>query len=192
MGARGPSKKSPALKELDNPSKREFGGLGDLTVLTELPSAPERLGDDGKAIWQKAGQRLVALKMLSDADLAAFELYCASWDEYITATNDIAKNGYSGWTEKGYEYVRPSVARRAAAEKSLKDWGRKFGLTPQDRPNVELPVRAEVKESDDPFEDDLPQKPTAEPPAPEQKPKSRSTPRKPAAKASKSRSKPKK
>lgn len=161
MGKRGPKPKSAAAKKLDNPSKRPIVEAGAFACLDRLPDPPARLGEDAKKLWKAIGQRLVEQQMLGSTDLVALEVYCAAWQDYLDADQDIREQGYTAFTDKGYEYQRPAVNRRAIAMKHLKEWGSRFGFSPLDRTGVELPIRNEAPAGLDPLADSLPAKPTA-------------------------------
>lgn len=161
MGKRGPKPTSAAAKKLDNPGKRPIAEPGAFACLDCLPAPPARLGDDAKQLWKAMGQRLVEQQMLAPTDLVGLEVYCAAWQDYLDADEDIRTQGYTAFTDKGYEYQRPAVNRRAIAMKHLKEWGSRFGFSPLDRTGVELPIRNEIPQGLDPLSDALPAKPNA-------------------------------
>lgn len=165
MGRRGPKPKTAEARELDDASHRPAKTPGSIRYLERVPSSPQDLGEYGEILWKQVCGALLERQMLSAVDLIGIEIYCRAYQDWREADDDIAEKGYAGFTDKGYEYPRPSVKRRSEAAKTLREWSSRFGLTPLDRAGVELPIRNETPPSSDPLADSLPSKPKA-PPAP--------------------------
>ncbi|HAN97011.1 MAG TPA: phage terminase small subunit P27 family [Planctomycetaceae bacterium] len=163
MGKRGPKPKSAAAKQLDNPGKRPIPEAGTLNALSSIPTPPDRMGDHAKGLWRLICEQLIGQQMLSATDLVGLEIYCDAYQDYREAELDIRESGYTAFTDKGYEYQRPAVARRANAAKLIRDWSSRFGFSPLDRAGVELPIRNETPPGNDPLADSLPAKPSAPP-----------------------------
>lgn len=89
------------------------------------------------AVWNDYAPRLADRNLLDPLDRHTFALFCVWLGEFVTANEDIARNGYSRLvkTVSGDKMPRENhaVARRDTAMKYVLDLSKRFGLTPLDR-----------------------------------------------------------
>ncbi len=74
-----------------NPGKRALPKKGDeIPVVIEEVSPPPFLSDDAKVEWGRMMQALVALKLVSSLDRAAFAAYCQAYGRWAQAERALA------------------------------------------------------------------------------------------------------
>jgi len=74
-----------------NPGKRALPKKGDeIPVVIEEASPPPFLSDDAKVEWGRMMQALVALKLISSLDRAAFAAYCQAYGRWAQAERSLA------------------------------------------------------------------------------------------------------
>lgn len=117
--------------------------IKDTTVEFEisLPMPPPHLNDDAKVEWGRVAPMLYALRLLSDADVAALAAYCqayAVWKEATTAVQIMARSdpltkGLLIKTTNGNAIQNPllGIANKAAAD--MVRYAAEFGMTPSAR-----------------------------------------------------------
>ena len=74
-----------------NPGKRALPKKGaEIPVVVEEISPPAFLSDDAKVEWGRMMQALVALKLVSSLDRAAFAAYCQAYGRWAQAERALA------------------------------------------------------------------------------------------------------
>lgn len=79
---------------------------------------------------------LADMGLISEADRAAFAMYCQSWGEYVEAENHIRKKGRVVTTPNGSIQVSPWVSISRNARLIAHKFLACFGMTPADRSRV--------------------------------------------------------
>lgn len=134
MGRRGPKPKHAAEAELTGNAGRRTPRADVLAKPLEAPPGPPaNLSEHARALWASFASDLVARSLLALCDLPALGMLCQAYADYYEAVDDIARNGASGTTDKGYEFPRPAVGRQATATAQILTLSARFGLTPADR-----------------------------------------------------------
>lgn len=116
----------------------------DIEFPVSMPMPPEHLSDDAKVEWGRVSSMLYALRLLSDADVAALGAYCqyfAQWKQAVVSLNAAAKDDpvYRGlviFTSNGNAIQNPLLG---IANKSAADMVRvagEFGMTPAARARI--------------------------------------------------------
>lgn len=89
------------------------------------------------AVWRDYVPRLAKMNFFGELDRETFAIFCVSCGEFIAAQQDILDHGYSRnvKTISGdlMPRINPSVERREAAQKTIFEISRRFGLTPLDQ-----------------------------------------------------------
>lgn len=109
-----------------------------------LPAAPPYFDAVAKKEWNRLGPTLLWLKMLTVADLVAFETYCLTYSRLIAATKSLkkAKGMFYEYTNKANAknyVVRPEVSVIQKESLLIKVLCAEFGLTPSSRGRMEAP-----------------------------------------------------
>lgn len=117
---------------------------------------PPHLCDDAKVEWGRVSPMLYALRLLSDADVAALTAYCQSWAIFKQATealnlmaqSDKVTKGLLIKTTNGNAIQNPlvGIANKAAAD--MVRYAGEFGMTPSARARIHAgePTKQEAKE----------------------------------------------
>lgn len=124
-------------------------------TLPDMP-APEWMGKDARAEWDRVYPILVERKILTRADLGILENYCAAIGQAREAGREVARLGlvqlvYAVDKEGNSRVIasrkNPAVAIEADAQNRARQMASEFGLTPvaRSRPTVQ----------DEPDQDDL-------------------------------------
>lgn len=151
MGRRGDPPGLQAAKR--HPGKREKTVKARLAearrvaaLLAEAPAedggklAPPKFLDQrfpaALQVWRSLAPKLRETHRLPNQHRLTFALFCVYFAEWVTANEDLAKNGYSQMVETvaggAMERVRPVVKMREIAFANVMDLSKNFGLTPTD------------------------------------------------------------
>lgn len=118
--------------------------------LVALPPAPGFFDDVAKMEWERIGPELIAQKLLTPVDLAAFTGYCLNVARVVAAERDVRVNGL---TMRGPQGVKANpavmIARQSAAE--VRKFAQEFGMTPSARTRVRGNSGSGEKEKANPF-----------------------------------------
>jgi P27 family predicted phage terminase small subunit len=118
-----------------NPGKRPLNRR-EPKGIPGVPACPRHLSRMARDAWHRIGQRLKALKVVTDADAEALELACSAYAEYRAARAVIARRGatYVSRTLHGVLVrKRPEVEIAADAWRRLRLMLVEFGMTPSAR-----------------------------------------------------------
>ena len=109
-----------------------------------LPMPPPHLCDEAKVEWGRVASMLYALRLLSDADIAALAAYCQAWAIFKQATEtlqlmakgDPVTKGLLIKTSNGNAIQNPilGIANKAAAD--MVKYAAEFGMTPSARARI--------------------------------------------------------
>lgn len=120
---------------------RRKGKPTEITLPPSLPMPPPHLCDEAKVEWGRVASMLYALRLLSEADIAALAAYCQAWATFKRATEalevmskgDPLTKGLLIKTTNGNAIQNPllGIANKAAAD--MVRFAAEFGLTPSAR-----------------------------------------------------------
>ena len=126
-----------------NPGKRPLPKKEAVVALAE-PTPPAFLCDDAKVEWGRVSHMLYALRLLSNADVAALSAYCESWALFkqakealnLMAKTDQVTKGLLIKTSNGNAIQNPlvGIANKAAAD--MVRYAAEFGMTPSARARI--------------------------------------------------------
>ena len=125
---------------------RKRGKPTDVEVTPSLPMPPPHLCDEAKVEWGRVASMLYALRLLSDADIAALSAYCQAWATFKRATSalermaaqDPVTQGLLVKTTNGNAIQNPllGIANKAASD--MVRFAAEFGMTPSARARINL------------------------------------------------------
>lgn len=110
-----------------------------------LPKPPAMVRDDEDALaeWKRAGKFLSRHRVLTEADVASFALYCMSWARWQRGERSLAAfRAASGGDEflvkapSGYPIPNPLLAAVNKAMEQVYQYQQQFGLSPSSRERV--------------------------------------------------------
>ena len=125
-----------------NPGKRALPKKGaEIPVVVEEISPPAFLSDDAKVEWGRMMQALVALKLVSSLDRAAFAAYCQAYGRWAQAERALATMrerdpnaaGLLGKTTGDNIIQNPLVGIANKAMADMVRYAAEFGMTPSAR-----------------------------------------------------------
>ena len=96
---------------------------------------------EAKREWNRIVPQLSALGLLTVLDRGAVAGGCQFWALFVDAVKDIAENGTTFQTDKGYQGPRPSVVLAVKAWQQYLAFCARFGLTPADRSRLSVPEK---------------------------------------------------
>ena len=136
MGRRGPAPEPTALKLIKGTKPYRINANEPLPLERAI-DRPDWLSDRAAEEWDRVVPHLVAMRVITDADLSGFAIYCeavARWRrlaELVAASPPVVNR--DGAVVKNPVYAQ---VRDAAAEVRL--WAREFGLTPSARAGIRV------------------------------------------------------
>lgn len=127
-----------------------------IKVEPSLPMPPPHLCDEAKVEWGRVASTLYALRLLSEADIAALAAYCQAWATFKRATEalevmskgDPLTKGLLIKTTNGNAIQNPllGIANKAAAD--MVRFAAEFGMTPSARARINAPKGEETQSQD--------------------------------------------
>lgn len=116
----------------------------DIKFEISLPMPPPHLCDDAKVEWGRVASMLYALRLLSDADVAALAAYCqsyATWKQAVEALNEMAKidkvtKGLVIKTSNKNIIQNPLLGIANTAASNMVRYAAEFGMTPSARARI--------------------------------------------------------
>lgn len=141
MGKRGPKPEPASVKlQKGNPGRRPVGADPE-TVHADgnqiLP--PDYLKDDALGIWWKLVPRLVALKLMTEADVMTFGRYCLNYARWLSLQKRLDDGGMFYEIETASGTVRrsdPAFAMADRLDKKMESVEDRFGLNPAERQRI--------------------------------------------------------
>ena len=99
----------------------------DSEALTKTPPSPKHLAPHAKAEWKRIFPQLIARRIVTRADLAGVENYCAAVGAARTIAETMSAGGLPDLKLGGLQIRYMQTARQLAAE---------YGLTPTSRARI--------------------------------------------------------
>ena len=99
----------------------------DNDALTKAPPVPKYLSAHAKAEWRRIMPQLIARQVITKADLAGVENYCAAVGAVRTIADTMSAGGIPDLKLGGLQIRYMQTARQLAAE---------YGLTPTSRARI--------------------------------------------------------
>jgi P27 family predicted phage terminase small subunit len=138
-----PGRRKSAVAKRQEEIERVAGLLGAAPADPTDPNAPPALIDRGKefaaaiAVWKLLAPRLSSTHRLQPQHRPLFAMFCVYFAEWVTANEDIAKNGLTQDVPTvaaggSMNRIRPMVKIRDAAFDQVLKLSARFGLTPTD------------------------------------------------------------
>jgi P27 family predicted phage terminase small subunit len=138
MQTRGRKPKPTALKLLEGDRGK---GRRPLNKNEPIPpegaiKCPSWLLPEAKKEWKRLAPALEAMRVLTVADLSAFEGYCQAYARWREAEEFITQHGSIFKTPSGYVQQVPQVSIAQQNLKIMQSFCSEFGLTPASRARV--------------------------------------------------------
>lgn len=150
--AQGRKKKPTSLKLIEgNPGKRPLPENEPRPAVIYKPRAPANMSKTEQAKWRQMVRRLSTMRVLTEPDLDALEIYVRNWVAMHEALADISKRGKMLQTPTGGVMWNPSWTQYKHSEKVCRSIQAEFGMTPASRPNVQADAGSDGKSSWDDF-----------------------------------------
>mgnify|MGYP007071578131 CR=1 FL=1 len=128
-------------RALGNPGKRALPDSSRVVALAPVVDVvPDSLGVEGRRFWVSAVE--AGRPWLAESDQHLLLLTAQAFDRRAFFLSQLAEQGWSIVTDKGYPYKNPLVQALADLEKQIGSWLSLLGLTPSDRSKLGV---AEVK-----------------------------------------------
>lgn len=121
----------------------------ELSLQSEAPSIPPHLSDGARPHWDRLVPLLLNHQLLTAVDGDCLAMMCEALWEYQEAQAEIDRDGLTGMTDKGYQYINPGVSIRTNAWKKVCWCCRQFGMTPSARAGMRI---VSNEKGDDGFE----------------------------------------
>ena len=99
----------------------------DSDALAKAPAVPRHLSPHAKAEWRRIMPQLLARRVITKADLAGVENYCAAVGAARTIADTMSAGGLPDLKLAGLQIRYMTTARQLAAE---------YGLTPTSRARI--------------------------------------------------------
>lgn len=134
----GAKRQPTALKVLKgNPGKRP---IEDDSVQPDvnIPTAPPHLNDVARREWDRIGEVLYNLQILTEIDRAALAGYCQCYSRWVKAENKIKKEGMVIKTSNGNLIQSPYVGIANKAMQMMHKFLTEFGMTPSARAGLKI------------------------------------------------------
>jgi len=133
-----------------NPGKRSLNSR-EAQPPVVLPPPPDHLSEPAKQEWQRMGEQLVKLGLLTAIDRSAFAAYCVVWARWIDAEQALKATGPVVRSPSGYPMLSPfyTVANQSLGQ--MRAYLTEFGMTPSSRSRTSVAGQ----EKADPLEDFL-------------------------------------
>lgn len=132
MAGRKP--KPTQLKIMEgNPGRRPLNENEPLPKKLEMLPAPQDwLLPESIDEWNRIGQELIDIGVLTVADISTFAAYCQCWGRYLQMQKWMSENDIVQVFEK-YSQQAPQVGIAKAMLDKIRQYGAEFGLSPASR-----------------------------------------------------------
>ena len=149
---RGRKPKPTVLKVLEgNPGKRRINDR-EPTAPAGLPDCPDYLDDVARDEWQRTGEVLRDMGLLSLADRTALAAYCTAYSRWVQAEAAVKKYGTIVKSpDKGFPMKSPYLTIADQAMESMRKFMVEFGLTPSSRSRIKVPDAGQAGDEFDAF-----------------------------------------
>lgn len=115
-----------------NPGKRPLN-TAEPKPPAELPNPPAHLSDAAKEEWERMGQQLLRLGLLTSIDRSAFAAYCVVWARWVEAEESLKKTGMVIKSLTNYPMLNPFYTISNQSLTQLRAFLTEFGMTPSSR-----------------------------------------------------------
>ena len=133
----GRKSKPSALKLIDgNPGKRPLNAHEPKPQKVYEPDPPEGFDELQTAKWQEVTAKLAKVRVLTELDLDALEIYCREWVNMHLAIADIAVRGKLMTTPGGGVMWNPNWSQYKHSQSVCRSIMAEFGMTPSTRTNL--------------------------------------------------------
>lgn len=149
---RGRKPKPTVLKILEgNPGKRPINER-EPTAPAGMPDCPAYLDDVARDEWQRTGEVLSQMGLLSLADRTALAAYCTAYSRWVQAEAAVKKYGSIVKSpDKGFPMKSPYLTIADQAMESMRKFMVEFGLTPSSRSRIKVPNAGQAGDEFDSF-----------------------------------------
>jgi P27 family predicted phage terminase small subunit len=103
---------------------------------SRVPPPPAYLTGEAKKAWQKLAGQLHRMGVLTDVDHDALARYCVTYQRWLRAEKELARNGDVLKTTKGNYVQNPWLAISNRSLALLNGLAAEFGITPSSRTRV--------------------------------------------------------
>ncbi len=138
-GAKGRSGRRPVPTQLNlvrgRPGKRPLNADEPQPEIV-LPEPPDHLSDEAKREWERAGQLLLDLGVVSELDRGAFAAYCQAWGRWVEAEEALKRYGVVVKSPNEYPMQSPFLAIANKALEQMRVFLIEFGMSPASRTRV--------------------------------------------------------
>lgn len=137
--------KPRALKSLEgNKGKRDLTKEATVEFEVKDPGCPDNLPAEAKAEWRRLAPVLIEKGLLTDADRAAFSMYCMFW----SIVEDL-KNKLALVTDVELQIAKGYIGGLDKMAKQMRSYLQLFGLSPADRMRIKgvgAPKKSKLQE----------------------------------------------
>ena len=113
-----------------------------------VPQAPRNLPNYGRDLWEQLAPILYETGLLTEADLAAFELCCMAYARALEARDVVKKEGLFSLGAAGQTVRHPATDLETKYIGLFRQYASQFGLLPASRGGIDIPPPADA---DDPL-----------------------------------------
>jgi len=134
MAKAGRKAKPTALKLVDgNPGNRPINKHEPQPAKVYNPDPPEGFDTVHIGKWNEVAGKLAKIRVLTELDLDALEVYCREWVNYHEAIADIAERGKLLQMPSGGVMWNPSWTQLKHSQNVCRSIMAEFGMTPSTR-----------------------------------------------------------
>ena len=130
---------------------RHGGAEPPAQLLEKIPRPPKHFGDAARRIWRQTAKTLIAMELLTAADLGALEGYCIAYERALDAEAVVKLEGRVVKTSQGFKR-HPELVTAEKARADMRKYEQLFGMSPADRARLRLPART-PKPAADPWDE---------------------------------------
>lgn len=127
---------------------RAVSNEAEFSIPKRMPSPPDEMNEDGKALWRSLGKRLLDAGLFTDADQVALELLCVAYGRMKEANRMVARTGTVHMSSNGNYYQNPYLSVANRSWEQVKKMLAEFGLTPAERTRVLAAINENEEEDD--------------------------------------------
>ena len=153
MGKRGPKPTPTATLKLRGSWRGDIN-KGEPIAEVALPQCPKDLDGIAKDCWDELAPMLVSMKVLTVADVKAFELLCVTFSNWKRSEAMLQKHGdvypiRDANNQVKYLQQSPYVSMSRNFGKAFKEMLCEFGLTPSARSRIVISNDNQTKNADE-------------------------------------------
>jgi P27 family predicted phage terminase small subunit len=112
----------------------------EVKPINRLWPVPDHLEDHGKKFYHRVGAVLIKARLLTELDRDSFLLLASTLDTIHEATETLQRDGYTVPGTQGSLKAHPAISLKKNAVADFLTLCSKFGLTPKDRSQLDIPV----------------------------------------------------